>query len=81
MAKTLLHQSAQFGFLGVSAGNTLRHVEPAIMVCFGGLTKWDEGMLLADQVGRDGWLGSRHKRSRRMDSMASWILWSGSAER
>lgn len=36
LAETVLYQSAQFGFLGVSAGNVLRQTWPAIMVYFWG---------------------------------------------
>ena len=35
MAETVLHQAAQFGFLGVSASNVLGQLGPATLVCFG----------------------------------------------
>lgn len=34
-AERVLYWSAQFGFLGVSAGNVLVQVGPVITVCFG----------------------------------------------
>lgn len=82
LAETVLHQLAQSGFLGVSAGKVFGQVQPAILWCIFGLgncpsSKDENGEVvpLAENSWTGlAWLGALSKWGYRMVSLVAWIL-------